>query len=117
VRGFRDVTIRNRSHTRGIALDLSLSITPHAVNGEGLKGTMPTRDDLAAIARRGLAPQAIFRAPVELAPRETLRRELVFVIRSAGRALSDREHGFALDVTDRLTGQTVSFALPAEYRG
>lgn len=115
--GFGDVTIRNRSHTHRIALELSLSIAPRARNGEALRGTTPTREDIAAIARRGLVPQAIFRSPVELAPRETLRRELVFVIRNPGDTLSDRDHTFALDVTDRPSGKMVSFALPAEYRG
>ena len=32
-------------------------------------------------------------------------------------ALSDRDYDFALAVTDRPSGQTVAFALPAEYRG
>ena len=84
--GFGDVTIRNRSRTHRVALELSLSITPRAGNGESLRGVTPTREDISAIARRGLAPQAIFRSPIELAPRESLRRELVFVIRNPGAA-------------------------------
>jgi hypothetical protein len=115
--GFGTVTVRNRSRSRNVALDLGLTITPRGAGREAPKAAMPTRDDLSAIARRGLAAQAIFRNPVELKPRESLQRELVFVIRDAGTELSDRDHDFALSVTDRLSGQTVSFALPAEYRG
>lgn len=114
---FGAVTFRNRSRARSMALDLGLIITPRETGREALKGVTPTREDIAAIARRGLAPQTIFRNPVELAPRESLRRELVFVIRAAGEGLSDRDHAFALEVSDRHSGQTVAFALPAEYRG
>lgn len=115
--GFGAVTIRNRSHTRSLTLDLGLTITPRAAGRDAPRAAMPTRDDLAAIARRGLAAQAIYRNPVELKPRESLQRELVFVIRHAGSDLSDRDHVFALEVTDRPSGQRVAFALPAEYRG
>jgi hypothetical protein len=53
-----------------------------------------------------------------LAPRQSLRRELVFVVRqTADGGLSDSDHDFSLAVKDRLSGQTVSFSLPAEYRG
>lgn len=115
--GFGVVTIRNRSHTRSLALDLRLTITSREAGRDAPAAAMPTRDDLTAIARRGLAAQAIFRNPVELKPRESLQRELVFVIQRAGTDLPDRDHDFTLAVTDRLSGQTVSFALPAEYRG
>lgn len=115
--GFGAVTVRNRSQHRPLALDFGLTIVPRAAGQPAPVAAMPTREDLAAIARRGLNAQAIFRNPVDLKPRETLRRELVFVIRDAGAGLSDRDHDFALAVTDRLSGQTVSFALPAEYHG
>jgi hypothetical protein len=115
--GFGAVTIRNRSNARVLSLDLGLIITPRQPGRGAPVAAMPTRDDLTAIARRGLAAQAIFRNPVALKPRESLQRELVFVIRHAGSDLSDRDHDFALEVTDRPSGQRVSFALPAEYRG
>ncbi|MGD9923541.1 MAG: hypothetical protein AB7V13_19185 [Pseudorhodoplanes sp.] len=120
--GFGAVTIHNRSRSRHVALDLGLLITPRKTGGPAAMAAMPTaampgREDLAAIARRGLAAQAIFCNPVELKPRESLQRELVFVIRDAAAGLSDRDHDFALAVTDRLSGQRVSFPLPAEYRG
>jgi hypothetical protein len=114
--GFGEVTIRNRSHTR-LTLDLGLTITARNGGHASPQATTPTREDLTAIARRGLAAQAIFRNPVELGPHESLRRELVFVIRNADQGLSDRDHAFALDVADRLSGRNVSFTLPAEYRG
>lgn len=114
---FGAVTIRNRSRSRSLVLDLGLSITPRDGGNTASRGIVPTREDIAAIARRGLAPQAIFGNPVELGPRESLRRELVFVVRPAGESLSDSEYLLALDVTERLSGQRVSFALPAEYRG
>jgi hypothetical protein len=116
--GFGDVTIRNRSRTRSMSLDLALTVTPRDATAGAQpapQAAMPSRDDLTAIARRGLSEQAIFRNPVALGPRESLRRELVFVIRHADTGLSDRD--FALAVTDRGSRQTVSFALPAEYRG
>lgn len=116
--GFGNVTIRNRSRSRSMSLDLALTVTPRDANLDGHpapQAAMPSRDDLIAIARRGLSEQAIFRNPVELGPRESLRRELVFVIRHADTGLSDRD--FALAVTDRQSRQTVSFALPAEYHG
>ena len=117
--GFGDVTIMNRSRARSVALDLGLAITPRDAGPEAPKAAMPTREDLAAIVRRGLSPQAIFRNPVELGPRESLRRELVFVIRAARgqEGLSDRDYAFALEVKDRLSGQAIAFTLPAEYRG
>ena len=126
--GFGNVTIRNRSRTRNMSLDVALVITPLTIAPSEAgsapqtaikppQAAMPSRDDLIAIARRGLSEQAIFRNPVELGPRESLRRELVFVIRQATNALPDRDHQFALAVTDRRTRQAVSFALPAEYRG
>lgn len=116
--GFGDVTIRNRSRTRSISLDLALTVTPRDATPGGHpapQAAVPSRDDLIAIARRGLSEQAIFRNPVQLGPRESLRRELVFVIRHADTGLS--ESGFALAVTDHKSKQTVSFALPAEYHG
>jgi hypothetical protein len=130
--GFGDVTIRNRSRTRAMCLDLALVITPrhgapkdrapiHGARGDHAHkpphAALPSRDDLIAIARRGLSEQAIFRNPVELKPRESLRRELVFVIRDAGTGLTDRDHDFALAVTDIRGKQTISFTLPAEYHG
>jgi hypothetical protein len=115
--GFGAVTIANRSRARAMSLDLGLVITPHQHGRAAPHTAIPTREDLAAIARRGLSAPATFRNPVELQPRQSLRRELVFVIRNAGAGLSDRDHDFALAVTDRLSGQTVSFELPAEYRG
>lgn len=117
--GFGEVTITNRSRTRNMALELGLAITPREADIEAPNAAMPTRENLAAIVRRGLSPQAIFQNPVALGPRESLRRELVFVIRAArGReGLSDRDHAFALQVKDRLSGQTIAFTLPAEYRG
>lgn len=115
---FGEVTMRNRSHVRSLALDLRLAATPR-LGGEAAPARLPTRADLAAIARRGLAPQALFANPVELAPRQTLQRELVFVIPFARTALPDpdRDYAFALEVSDRLTGETVAMTLPAEYRG
>lgn len=120
--GFGEVTIRNRSATRKMALDLDLVLTPRDPDRDSPRTHIPDRADLAAIARRGLTPHSMFRNPVELAPREALRRELVFVIRLAedGKvrsALSDRDYSFALDVRDRLTGQQISMSLPSEYRG
>jgi hypothetical protein len=131
--GFGDVTIRNRSRTRRMTLDMALVITPQAIGPHigarrntalqhkaqttAPEAAMPSRDDLIAIARRGLSEQAIFHNPIELGPRENLRRELVFVIRHANTSLSDRDHNFALTVTDRRSRQSVSFTLPAEYRG
>ena len=120
--GFGEVTIRNRSATRSMALDLELVMTPRDTGRPSLRTHIPDRADLAAIARRGLTPHSLFRNPVELAPREALRRELVFVIRPADGGerqigLSDRDYSFALDVHDRLTGQQISMSLPSEYRG
>jgi hypothetical protein len=115
--GFGAVTIRNRSRSRPVALDLGLLIAPRVAGRDAPAAAMPTRDDLAAIVRRGLVPQAMFRNPIELAPRQALRKELVFVIAPAPDGLPDRDYAFALEVKDRLSGQTVSFALPAEYRG
>lgn len=117
--GFGAVSFRNRSHHRPMALELELTIAPRAGHREGPKAAIPSRDDLAAIARRGLVPQAIFHNPLELKPREVQRKELVFVIRPGTDtgALSDRDYAFSLAITDRLTGQTVAFTLPAEYRG
>jgi hypothetical protein len=116
---FGEVTITNRSRSRSLALELGLIVTPREAGTEAPKTATPTREDLAAIVRRGLSPQAIFRNPVALAPRESLRRELVFVIRTprGQEALSDREHAFALQVKDRPSGQAIAFTLPAEYRG
>jgi hypothetical protein len=118
--GFGEVTIRNRSNTRKMALDLELIVSPRNPGRVGPRTHVPDRADLAAIARRGLTPHALFRNPVELAPREQLRRELVFVIRLAEGGqpnLSDRDYSFALDVRDRFTGQQISMSLPSEYRG
>ncbi len=120
--GFGEVTIHNRSNTRKMALDLELIVIPRDPGCVSPCTHVPDRADLAAIARRGLTPHALFRNPVELAPREQLRRELVFVIRlaEAGQSqpgLSDRDFSFALDVRDRLTGQQISMPLPSEYRG
>jgi hypothetical protein len=113
---FGSVTIRNRSRDR-LSLDLGLKVIPLKHGGPEPQAAMPTRDDLAAIARRGLSEKAIFHNPVDLQPREGLTRELVFVIRHEDFALSDRDYDFALEVSDRLSGQRVSFALPAEYHG
>lgn len=115
--GFGEVTIQNRSRSRKLTLDLGLVITPHHSSRATPQTAMPTREELAAIARRGLSAQTIFQNPVTLQPRERLRRELVFVIRHTDMHLSDRDHDFALAVSDRASGQSVSFALPAEYRG
>ncbi len=120
--GFGEVTIRNRSATRKMALDLDLILTPRDPGRDNPRTHIPDRADLAAIARRGLTPHSMFRNPVELAPREALRRELVFVIRLADgagtrTALSDRDYSLALEVRDRLTGQQISMSLPSEYRG
>jgi hypothetical protein len=118
--GFGEVTIRNCSSHRNVALDLELVVTPRAAERTSPRTGIPDRADLNAIARRGLVPHSLFRNPVELAPREELRRELVFVIRFGGEAgqtaVSDRDYAFVLDVSDRLTGQKVSMPLPAEYR-
>lgn len=114
---FGAVTVRNRSRTRSLDLDLALVVTPREGACDIPQTAMPTRDDLTAIARRGLSPDAVFRNPVALAPRQSLRRELVFVVRQAAGGLSDSDHDLALAVKDRLSGQTVSFPLPAEYRG
>ncbi len=114
---FGEVTIENRSRSRSLVLDLALLITPHASTRDVPQTAMPTRDDLTAIARRGLPADAVFRNPVALAPRQSLRRELVFLVRQATTGLSESDHDFALSVTDRTSGQMVSFALPAEYRG
>jgi hypothetical protein len=114
---FGDVTIENRSRSRAMTLDLALLIVPREPGRAPPHTAMPTRDDLTAIARRGLSADAVFRNPVVLSPRESLRRELVFVVRHATGGLSDSDHDFALEVTDLLSGQTVAFALPAEYRG
>jgi hypothetical protein len=118
---FGDVTIRNRSSHRKVALDLDLVVTPRDP-ARALPATkIPDRADLNAIARRGLTPHSLFRNPVELAPGEELRRELVFVIRFGGgtaeTTASDRDYGFMLGVRDRLTGQQISMPLPSEYRG
>jgi hypothetical protein len=120
--GFGDVTIRNHSTSRRMSLDLELVVAPRDPLRGVPRTNIPDRADLAAIARRGLTPHSLFRNPVELAPREELRRELVFVIRLAesGPAepnLSDRDYAFALAVRDRLTGQQISMSLPSEYRG
>jgi len=121
--GFGEVTIRNRSRHRNMSLDVALLIRPREAAAASDKreqlprAAIPSRDDLIAIARRGLSEQAIFRNPIDLGPRESLRRELVFVIHQDSMAGPDRDHDFALAVTDRRTRQTVSFALPAEYRG
>lgn len=115
---FGEVTVRNRSRTRSLDLDLALHVTPRDRAGCVPETAIPTRDDLIAIARRGLSADAVFRGPVTLAPRQSLRRELVFVFRqAAGGGLSDSDHDFSLAVKDRLSGQMVSFSLPAEYRG
>lgn len=114
---FGEVTIENRSRSRSLALDLALLVTPRGSALDLPQTAMPTRDDLTAIARRGLPADAVFRNPVALGPRQSLRRELVFVVRQATTGLSESDHDFALSVTDRTSGQMVSFALPAEYRG
>jgi hypothetical protein len=114
---FGAVTIENRSRWRSLTLDLALLVTPHERGRATPQTAMPTRDDLTAIARRGLSADAVFRNPVALGPGQRVRRELVFVVRPATGGLSDADHDFALAVTDRGSGQMVSFALPAEYRG
>jgi hypothetical protein len=115
---FGEVTMCNRSRYRSLDLDLALLVTPRDRARAVPQTAMPTRDDLIAIARRGLVADAVFRGPVMLAPRQSLRRELVFVVRhAADGGLSDSDHVFSLAVKDRLSGQTVSFSLPAEYRG
>ncbi len=114
---FGEVTVRNRSRTRSLDLDLALVVIPREGARAVPQTAMPNRDDLTAIARRGLSPDAVFRNPVVLGPRESLRRELVFVVRQATGGLSERDHDLALAVKDRLSGQMVSFSLPAEYRG
>lgn len=119
--GFGEVTIRNLSSHRPMALDLNLLVTPRDAGASALLTNIPDRADLNAIARRGMTPQSLFRNPVELAPREELRRELVFVIRFADGArqssVSDRDYSFVLEVRDRLSGNQISMFLPAEYRG
>ncbi len=115
---FGEVTVQNRSRSRSLDLDLALLVTPRDRARAVPQTALPTRDDLIAIARRGLAADAVFRGPVMLAPRQSLRRELVFVVRpAADGGLSDSDYDFSLAVKDRLSGQTVSFSLPAEYRG
>jgi hypothetical protein len=114
---FGEVTMRNRSRTRSLDLDLALLVTRRDHAPAVPQTAMPTRDDLVAIARRGLSAEAIFRGPVALGPGQSLRRELVFVIRQQAGGLSESDHDFSLAVKDRLSGQTVSFPLPAEYRG
>lgn len=115
---FGEVTIANRSRHRALAIDLGLAVTPRH-GGEAPQAALPSRSDLAAIARRGHRPQALFDNPVALAPRQSLRRELVFVIRlkQGDAALRDRDYAFALEVRDRLSGEAVAMTLPAEYRG
>ncbi len=118
--GFGEVTIRNRSSHRKLALDLGLIVVPRDPARSAPRTNIPDRVDLNAIARRGLTPQSLFRNPVELGPGEQLKRELVFVIRFADGAqstISDRDYSFVLDMQDRLSGQQVSLSLPAEYRG
>jgi hypothetical protein len=118
--GFGEVTIRNRSSTRSMALDLDLAVMPRDPKRAQPSSRFPDRADLNAIARRGLAPHSLFRIPVELAPREQLRRELVFILRfedSGAPTLSDRDYSFVLHVRDRISGQQIAMALPSEYRG
>lgn len=119
--GFGEVTVRNRSSHRRLTLDFDLVVTPRGTDRASPRSNIPDRADLNAIARRGLTPQSLFRNPVELGPREELRRELAFVIRFADGAgqstVSDRDYTFVLELRDRLTGQQISMALPAEYRG
>ena len=119
--GFGEVTIRNRSSHRRLALDLGLVVTARDADRTAPPTHIPDRADLSAIARRGFTPQSLFQNPVELGPRDQLKRELVFVIRFADRgtasSASDRDYSFALDVRDRLTGERISMPLPAEYRG
>ena len=50
--GFGDVTITNRSRGRGLSLDLALAITPRQPGPNAPQAATPTREDLAAIARR-----------------------------------------------------------------
>ena len=132
--GFGDVTIANRSRDRRLSLDLGLRLAgridgvalPDALAGPF--GTQLGRDDMAAIAvvRRGFGSQAFFGSPVELEPRQSATKELVFVFRVGTDALRnaladlmarDRDTAFILDVTDRLTGDAIAMTLPAEYRG
>jgi hypothetical protein len=119
--GFGEVTIRNRSSHRTLALDLGLVVTPRNPGSAPPRTNIPDRADLNAIARRGFTPQSLFRNPVELGPRDELKRELVFVVRFADSGtkstVSDRDYSFVLDVRDRLTGEQISMPLPAEYRG
>lgn len=119
--GFGEVTIRNLSTHRNVTLELRLLATPRDSNAAPIETAMPSRADLNAIARR--LPQSLYRNPVALGPREELRRELVFVIRSedptmqAAPDLSERRYELVLEVRDLVSGRQISMSLPAEYRG
>ena len=121
--GFGEVTFANRSRWRRIALDLGLRLESRRADASGPCGSLPGRHDLAPVARRGLGVETLFRNPIELQPRQALKKELVFVLRFAASesrlpdTLQDGDYTFVLDVKDRLTGQTVSMTLPAQYRG
>ena len=77
--GFGEVTIRNRSSTRKMALDLDLVLTPRDPDRNSPRARIPDRADLDAIARRGLTPHSMFRqsggacAARGLAPRTGVR--------------------------------------------
>ena len=122
--GFGEVTFANRSRFCRVALDLGLRLESRHAGASGPCGSMPGRHDLTAVARRGLGVETLFRNPIELQPRQALKKELVFVIRFAvsearlpDNVLQDADYTFVLDVKDRISGQAVSLTLPAQYRG
>lgn len=122
-----EVTIANISKDRRVALDLVLRIAgkltnlPLQADLRGPQGLLLGKDDLYAKLARAKDLERIeyFRNPVEIEPQEVQKKRLVFLF-TAGRAgfvAKPRDYTYTLEVTDHMSGKSISIPIRGSYRG
>lgn len=124
---FGEVTIANISKDRRVALELVLRITGRLTNMplqadlRGPRGLLLGKDDLYAklAAAKGLERIEYFRNPVEMEPQKVLKKRLAFMltVRKVGFVAKPRDYTYTLEVTDHMSGKSISIPIRGSYRG
>ena len=125
------VTITNISTTKHITLDIWLHVIGDNIRNvkfladlQGPFGLILGKDDATAKSFQKLErdPMQYFKCPVTLQPQETTRRRLEFLqnydspIRDLLFAGMGKGLRYELEIFDHVSGGTVRFSIPGEYR-
>jgi len=122
-----EVTITNTSSDK-LVLDLHLNIEGPKISNYRIRADLRGpfnliygKNDIASAKSPGILGP-LFQSPIELGPKQVERKRLIFLIdmhRELGLLLMSKsqDHTYRLEITDLISGNTISILIPGDYRG